>query len=111
MMRAPAPQLYNVVVDSDATSKLLLQRGRLQARTTIIPLNKIRAHVVPPAKLRAAQDIVDGRHRTNRGEPLVTSGPESWGLEREKHLCSAVDVNSLKRRAHLVRAARLRDAH
>ncbi|XP_039757751.1 structural maintenance of chromosomes protein 2 [Pararge aegeria] len=65
-------RLYNVVVDSDATSKLLLQRGRLQARTTIIPLNKIRAHVVPPAKLRAAQDIAGGADKVRPALELVT---------------------------------------
>jgi hypothetical protein len=51
-------QLYNVVVDTDVTSKLLLQRGNLQTRTTIIPLNKISAHVIEPHIVKRAQQIV-----------------------------------------------------
>jgi len=34
-------RLYNVVVDTQQTGKLLLQRGKLKRRVTIIPLNKI----------------------------------------------------------------------
>ncbi|CAH2245121.1 jg11765 [Pararge aegeria aegeria] len=36
-------------------------------------------------------DHVDRRHQTGRGEPLDTSGPESWSLERPtKDLCPSV---------------------
>jgi hypothetical protein len=35
-------RLYQVVVDSDATAKSLLQKGGLQKRVTIIPLNQVR---------------------------------------------------------------------
>ncbi|KOB71334.1 Structural maintenance of chromosomes protein [Operophtera brumata] len=49
--------LYNVVVDTEVTSKLLLQRGNLQTRTTIIPLNKISGHVIDAHTVAAAQDI------------------------------------------------------
>ncbi|CAH2241601.1 jg3935 [Pararge aegeria aegeria] len=39
---------------------------------------------------------MDKRHQTSRGEPLDTSGPESWSLELPtKDLCPAVDVNQL----------------
>ncbi|KAK6626686.1 hypothetical protein RUM44_009162 [Polyplax serrata] len=34
-------RLFNVVVDTDITSKKLLDKGKLERRTTIIPLNKI----------------------------------------------------------------------
>lgn len=47
-----------MVVDTDTTSKLLLQRGRLHTRTTIIPLNKISPHVTARDTVRLAQDIV-----------------------------------------------------
>ena len=47
-----------MVVDTETTSKLLLQRGRLQTRTTIIPLNKISPHVTARDTVRLAQDIV-----------------------------------------------------
>ncbi|CAH4035803.1 unnamed protein product [Pieris brassicae] len=50
-------QLYNVVVDTEVTSKLLLQRGQLQTRTTIIPLNKISPARRPAETVRIAQEF------------------------------------------------------
>lgn len=35
-------KLWQVVVATEACAKALLARGRLQARVTIIPLNKVR---------------------------------------------------------------------
>uniref|UniRef100_A0A1I8IKR6 Structural maintenance of chromosomes protein n=1 Tax=Macrostomum lignano TaxID=282301 RepID=A0A1I8IKR6_9PLAT len=40
-------KLFNVVVDTEATAKLLLQRGQLRQKTTFIPLNKISARCLP----------------------------------------------------------------
>ncbi|VVC86492.1 unnamed protein product [Leptidea sinapis] len=54
---AAGGRLYNVVVDTEITSKLLLQRGKLQSRTTIIPLNKISSRPIDQQTLRAAQEI------------------------------------------------------
>ena len=51
-------RLYNVVVDKETTGKQLLQNGDLRRRVTIIPLNKIQSHVVPPDKQRAAANMV-----------------------------------------------------
>lgn len=51
-------RLYNVVVDSENTGKQLLQNGDLRRRVTIIPLNKIQSHVIPPEKQRAAANMV-----------------------------------------------------
>lgn len=53
-------QLFNVVVDTEVTSKLLLQRGQLEHRTTIVPLNKINGHVIDRATVELAQQIVRG---------------------------------------------------
>ena len=51
--------LYNVIVDTDQTGKLLLQKGKLRNRATIIPLNKIDARgVISEEKIRAAQKLV-----------------------------------------------------
>lgn len=41
-------RLYNVVVDNERVGKDLLQNGKLKKRVTIIPLNKINAHKLPP---------------------------------------------------------------
>jgi structural maintenance of chromosome 2 len=48
-------KLYNVVVDTEATAKAVLQNGRLKRRVTIIPLNKISRKHVPDEKVRLAQ--------------------------------------------------------
>jgi structural maintenance of chromosome 2 len=45
-------RLYQVVVDSDATAKSLLQKGGLQKRVTIIPLNQVRRLLLPPMAVR-----------------------------------------------------------
>ncbi|XP_054253606.1 structural maintenance of chromosomes protein 2 [Indicator indicator] len=50
-------KLFNIVVDTEATGKLLLQRGELHRRYTIIPLNKIAAVCVEPAKINLAKAL------------------------------------------------------
>lgn len=55
---AAGGKLYNVVVDTDTTSKKLLQRGDLQTRTTFIPLNKISAYKMDQNTIRMAQELV-----------------------------------------------------
>ncbi|RAR13710.1 condensin subunit [Stemphylium lycopersici] len=54
-------RLYNVVVDSAATGKQLLENGRLKKRVTIIPLNKIAAFKASAEKIGAAQRIAPGK--------------------------------------------------
>ncbi|KAL6131924.1 hypothetical protein ACLB2K_070297 [Fragaria x ananassa] len=51
-------KLFNVVVDTESTGKQLLQNGNLRRRVTIIPLNKIQAHTVPPRVQNAAAKLV-----------------------------------------------------
>ncbi|KAJ1641479.1 structural maintenance of chromosomes protein 2 [Pavlovales sp. CCMP2436] len=51
-------KLSHVVVDTDATAKLLLEKGSLARRTTFVPLNRISARTLPPAKLEAARRLV-----------------------------------------------------
>ncbi|KAJ4972330.1 hypothetical protein NE237_005429 [Protea cynaroides] len=55
---AAGGKLFNVVVDTENTGKQLLQNGQLQRRVTIIPLNKIQGHSVPPRVLHAAARLV-----------------------------------------------------
>lgn len=50
--------LRNMVVDNEVTSKKILQNGRLQTRTTIIPMNKIVGNSLPPQTVQLAQQIV-----------------------------------------------------
>lgn len=55
-------KLFNVVVDTDRTGSLLLDKGRLRKRITIVPLNKIsskvvRSEVLNEAKLQAPNKV------------------------------------------------------
>ncbi|KAK9805921.1 hypothetical protein WJX73_005152 [Symbiochloris irregularis] len=58
---AAGGKLWQVVVDTEACAKALLARGRLQARVTIIPLNKVSSRGLPASVVAAAQRIAPGR--------------------------------------------------
>ncbi|KAF9595784.1 hypothetical protein IFM89_004186 [Coptis chinensis] len=51
-------KLYDVVVDSELTGKQLLRSGELERRVTLIPLNKIQSHTIPPRVQQAAVRLV-----------------------------------------------------
>ncbi|GAB4852421.1 Structural maintenance of chromosomes protein 2-2 [Ancistrocladus abbreviatus] len=68
-------RLFNVVVDTETTGKQLLQNGDLRRRVTIIPLNKIQSYVVPPAKQRAAANLV-GEQNAKLALSMVVYGGE-----------------------------------
>ncbi|GBG85993.1 hypothetical protein CBR_g40806 [Chara braunii] len=51
-------KLYNVIVDTEQTGKLLLEKGGLKRRVTLIPLNKIEAHAIPQSVQAAAARLV-----------------------------------------------------
>ncbi|KAL1564442.1 Structural maintenance of chromosomes protein 2-2 [Salvia divinorum] len=55
---AAGGKLFNVVVDTENTGKQLLQKGGLQRRVTIIPLNKIQSHPVSKRIQDAAVKLV-----------------------------------------------------
>ncbi|CAG9105406.1 unnamed protein product [Plutella xylostella] len=69
---AAGGRLYNVVVDTEVTSKLILQRGRLEARTTLVPLNKIHAACIDDRTVRAAQEHGGGPDNVQLALDLVT---------------------------------------
>lgn len=54
---AAGSKLYQVVVDTAETSKMLLDKGKLRARVTIIPLDKIKRSTIEPAKCKLARQI------------------------------------------------------
>jgi len=54
---AACGKLYQVVVDTVATGQTLLEKGKLRARVTIIPLDKISGRGIDPRKLEAAKKI------------------------------------------------------
>lgn len=52
-------KLYQVVVDEAVTGKAILDRGKLERRVTIIPLDKIRPRSVTETASRRASDIAE----------------------------------------------------
>lgn len=50
--------LYNLVVDNERTSKMILERGNLQRRITIIPITKISGSTIPRDRVETAQRLV-----------------------------------------------------
>lgn len=50
-------KLREVVVDNEQTGKLLLEKGNLKKRVTILPLNKLSSSVVSADKIQKAKDI------------------------------------------------------
>ncbi|CAM9698542.1 unnamed protein product [Chrysoparadoxa australica] len=54
---AAGGKLYQVVVDNEQTGKLLLQKGKLRRRVTIIPLNKISRNTIDGKRLSRASAV------------------------------------------------------
>lgn len=46
------------MVDTEQTGKMIIQKGQLQFRTTMVPLNKIRGQQIEAEKLRIAEQLV-----------------------------------------------------
>lgn len=55
---AAGGKLYNIIVDSEQTGKLLLEKGGLRRRITIIPLNKIQSSSIPSRVQEMASKLV-----------------------------------------------------
>lgn len=53
---------HDVVLSRQVTGKKLLEKGELQRRYTIIPLNKISAKTLDDRVIRAAKSLVRGPH-------------------------------------------------
>lgn len=70
-----AGKLYNVVVDTDTTSKKLLERGRLTNRTTFIPMNKISAGGINRQMINTAKKLA-GEENIAAAIDLITYPPE-----------------------------------
>ncbi|XP_068177856.1 structural maintenance of chromosomes protein 2 [Antennarius striatus] len=63
-------RLYNIVVDTEVTGKKLLEKGELQRRYTIIPLNKISAKTLNDKVVNAAKSLV-GKDNVHTALSLV----------------------------------------
>ncbi|XP_066993531.2 structural maintenance of chromosomes protein 2 [Anabrus simplex] len=58
LQAAAGGKLFNVIADTEVTSKLLIEKGNLQQRRTMIPLNKIIGHKLDDMTIKLAQDLV-----------------------------------------------------
>nr|XP_020452789.1 structural maintenance of chromosomes protein 2 [Monopterus albus] len=74
-------RLYNIVVDTEVTGKKLLEKGELQRRYTIIPLNKISAKTLKDKVVNTAKNLV--------GEDNVHTALSLVGYESD--LCKAME--------------------
>ncbi|XP_035992751.1 structural maintenance of chromosomes protein 2 [Fundulus heteroclitus] len=63
-------RLYNIVVDTEVTGKKLLEKGELQRRYTIIPLNKISAKTLNDKVINTAKGLV-GKENVHTALSLV----------------------------------------
>uniref|UniRef100_A0A8C4FGJ8 Structural maintenance of chromosomes protein n=1 Tax=Dicentrarchus labrax TaxID=13489 RepID=A0A8C4FGJ8_DICLA len=63
-------RLYNIIVDTEVTGKKLLEKGELQRRYTIIPLNKISAKTLNDRVVNTAKSLV-GKDNVHTALSLV----------------------------------------
>ena len=68
-------RLHQVIVDDDKTGMLLLTKGKLQRRVTLIALNKVEPRTLPAAKLAAARNLV-GAKKVHLALELLAYAPE-----------------------------------
>lgn len=61
---AAGTKLYQVVVDNEQTGKLLLQKGGLRNRVTILPLNRISSKCTDAARVMHAKEIAAAKGAT-----------------------------------------------
>ena len=57
-------KLYQVVVDTEQTGKMLLEKGGLKHRVTILPLNRLRAKCTDPTKVQHAKNLAASKNST-----------------------------------------------
>ena len=68
-------QLFQIVVDKSETGRLLIERGKLNRRVTIIPLDKIEVRGVNANQMKEAQRLV-GNRNVFLAKDLVEYDPE-----------------------------------
>lgn len=64
-----------MVVDTDQTGKLILERGELKRKVTIIPMNQIRAYTINDKAVQAARKLV-GAENVHPAIDLVEYDPQ-----------------------------------
>ncbi|VDP38564.1 unnamed protein product [Soboliphyme baturini] len=75
--------LYNVVIDTAETGKLLLKKGQLEHRVTLIPLNKILSSVIPKRVIERGKSLV----KIFYSLPLINLFPFSGKTHVSSKIC------------------------
>ena len=84
-------KLYQVVVDNETTGKLLLEKGKLRKRVTILPLNKLNSRVTDPSRVSKAKEIAAAKGgRANLALELV--GYDDEVLKAVQHCFGATII-------------------
>ncbi|XP_052557368.1 structural maintenance of chromosomes protein 2 [Tympanuchus pallidicinctus] len=68
-------KLYNIVVDTEATGKKILEKGQLKHRYTIIPLSKISAKCIGDEIISLAKNLI-GHHEVHIAISLIDYNSE-----------------------------------
>jgi structural maintenance of chromosome 2 len=90
-------KLLQIVVDSEQTGKLLLTKGNLKRRVTILPLNKLSARPIPKDKMAKAKQIAKemGGSAFLALEVIQYSSDVSVAMEYtfgSTIICSSIDI-------------------
>ncbi|XP_023306396.2 structural maintenance of chromosomes protein 2 [Lucilia cuprina] len=70
LMITAGGSLYSYVTDDDITSKKILQKGQLQHRVTIIPINKISSYSISDSTVNFAKNLV-GKENVDSALSLI----------------------------------------
>nr|XP_018896092.1 PREDICTED: structural maintenance of chromosomes protein 2 [Bemisia tabaci] len=72
---AAGGRLFNVIVDNEKISNLLIQKGRLQKRITFVPLNRIQGNAMDNRTIASAEQIA-GKGRVFPALSLIDYEPQ-----------------------------------
>lgn len=98
---AAGNKLYHVVVDNEQTGKLLLGKGILKKRVTILPLNKISNRIIDENKLNLANNIAISKGGTAQ-LALELIGYENEVLRAMQHVFGNAIICSNNKIAELI---------
>jgi structural maintenance of chromosome 2 len=68
-------RIYNVIIDTEETGKLLLNKGNLTKRITFVPLSKIQGYEIDDKTIRIAEEQV-GKNKVWKCLDLIRYAPE-----------------------------------
>lgn len=101
-------KLFQVVVDEAITGKALLERGKLERRVTIIPLDKIQSRQIPESSCRKANEIASSMQATAQPAIELVGFDEEVRSAIEYVFGSTIIVDGMKAANHICDATKTR---